>query len=67
MIGRREGRNSEKVTVLLPYGKLLIEQLDDGTVMMTRTCDKDRRRNIQLSREEKNDDNRIHSCTDNAL
>lgn len=35
VIGRREGRNSEKVTVLLPYGKLLIEQLDDGTVMMT--------------------------------
>ena len=27
--------SDEKVTVLLPYGKLLIEQLDDGTVMMT--------------------------------
>ncbi len=35
VMGIREGRTDRKVTVILPYGRLIIEQLDDGTVMMT--------------------------------
>lgn len=35
VMSRRENKTGSKVTVLLPYGKLIIEQMDDETVMMT--------------------------------
>ena len=35
VMGIREGKTDRKVTVQLPYGELIIEQLADGEVTMT--------------------------------